>query len=172
MNNDSLITEWSGLFILNLKPCTCGILSFILNPEVEFVWIRRHIPEPYIRWTRTPVVLSPKHRLHEVEIRFLEFDLQLSTQRFMDLLTEFEDHGIELFQMRSRVPDTLHLHKVSENAAASILIQNGLHVAFYLPHSHEYAQLRAPDRTTLERLLTIPQIKELAYAAEPPPNTP
>ena len=95
----------------------------------------------------------------------MEFDLQLSTARFLELLPEFEDHGIVLFQMTRRVPDTLTLDGVAESAVERVLIQNGLHLRFYLPHAVECAQLSSPYREVLEKALQRPEVRELAYGA-------
>jgi hypothetical protein len=92
----------------------------------------------------------------------MEFDLQLPTSRFLQLLLEFEDHGMVLFQMARRVPDTLTLDRVAEEAVNRVLLQNGLHLRFYLPHAMEYAQLASPRRDVLERALQAPRIREIA----------
>ncbi len=93
----------------------------------------------------------------------MEFDVQLPTSRFLDLLPEFEDHGIDLFQMTRRVPDTLTLHGVANATVDRVLIQNGLHLRFHLPHAVECAQLASPHREALERALQRPEVRELAY---------
>jgi hypothetical protein len=95
----------------------------------------------------------------------MEFELQLPTARFLELLPEFEEHGMDLCQMTRRVPDTLTLHGVLDGAADRVLIQNGLHLCFYLPHAVECAQLRSPHREVLERALLRPEVRELAYDA-------
>ena len=146
-----------------LRSCTARILAPILEPAIPWVWIRHHHPKRYIQWWNTQAALSEKGPLHDVEVRMMEFDLQLSTARFLELLPEFEDHGLALFQMTRRVPDTLTLHRVPEEAVDQILIQNGLHLAFYLPHAIECAQLASPHRSVLDRALQKPEVKEIAY---------
>jgi hypothetical protein len=93
----------------------------------------------------------------------MEFDLQLQTARFLELLPEFEEHGMELFQMVRRVPDTLTLYGVADDVVDRILLQNGLHLRFYLPHAVECAELASPDREVLERALERPEVRAIAY---------
>jgi hypothetical protein len=93
----------------------------------------------------------------------MEFDLQLPTARFLELLPEFENHGMVLFQMSRRVPDLLTLDGLNDDVIDRVLIQNGLHLRFYLPHSYEYAQLASPTLEVLERVLQQPEVNALAY---------
>jgi hypothetical protein len=151
------------MFSFMLRSCTSGILAHILDPAVPFIWIRRHTPKRYIQWWSTQTHLSEAGGLHEVEVRSMEFDVQLRTARFLELLPEFEDHGMVLFQMTRRVPDTLTLSGVPDEAVDRVLLQNGLHLRFYLPHAVECAQLASPQREVLERALERPEIGEIAY---------
>ena len=67
----------------------------------------------------------------------------------------------KLFQISRPVPDTLSLDRVPRDAADRLLVQNGLHLAFYLPHAFDIAQFRSPRREVLEQLLKAPQIRDL-----------
>lgn len=165
MNSCIPITEQNGMFSFMLRSCTSGILAHVLDPAVPFVWIRRHSPQRYIQWWSTQTRVSESGTLHDIEVRSMEFDLQLRTSRFLELLPEFDDHGMDLFQMMRRVPDTLTLDGIAENAVARILIQNGLHLHFYLPHAVECAQLASPHREVLERVLQRPEVSKIAYGA-------
>jgi len=162
MPAETLITERDGMFIVALRSCTSQILAEILDPAIPFVWIRRHTPKGYVEWWSTRAPLSERGVLHDVEVRSLEFDLQLSTARFLELLPEFADHGMLLFQMTRRVPDSLTLDGVADSAIERVLIQNGLHLRFYLPHAVEYAQIASPHRAVLEKALQSPTVRELA----------
>jgi hypothetical protein len=164
MNSD-FITARNGMFSLMLRPCTCDILGQILDPNVPFVWIRRHTPKRDIQWWNTKAALSETGQLHELEVRSMEFDLHLRTARVLELLPEFADHGIVLFQMTRRVPDTLTLDRVADDSVDRILLQNGLRLRFYLPHAIECAQLASPRREVLEQALQAPEVRELAYGA-------
>jgi hypothetical protein len=134
------------MFSVMLRGWTCRVLAHILEPSIPFVWIRRHLPHHYVHWYRALLPLSTTGQPHEVEVRSLEFDIQLSTPRLIELLSEFEEHGIDLCQMTRRVPDTLTLHGVSDAMVSHILCQNGLHWRFVLPHAGECAQLSAQTR--------------------------
>lgn len=84
----------------------------------------------------------------------------MSTEKFLALLPEFEEHGIDLFQMSKRVPNTLRFR--TDIAMNPILIQNGLFLTFTLPHANEVAQLSSPSKSYLENLLKVPAIRDLA----------
>lgn len=163
MTSEFPITERNGMFSFMLSSCTSGILTHLLDPAVPFVWIRRHTPKPYIQWWNTQTSLSETGALRNVEVRSMEFDLQFRTARFLELLAEFEAHGMLLFQMTRRVPDTFTLDGIEENALDRVLIQNGLHLRFYLPHAVECAQLASPHREVLELALQKPEVREIAY---------
>lgn len=159
-----MILSSNSLFALTLEPCTSAILAHALDPAVPWIWIRRHTPKRNVGWWRTQLPLADGGALHEVGVRSLEFDLQLPTSRFLELLPEFQDHALALFQMTRPVPDKLTLDRVSDEGVDGILVQNGLHLAFHLPHAFETAQFRAPRRETLAALLDVPQIRALVNA--------
>ena len=146
-----------------LQPCSCGILTHVLDPSVPFVWVQRHVPFPRIQWDQVRLQLSPSGVLHDVEVRSLQFDLLFSTTRFLELLPEFEDFGITLFQMSRRVPDTLTLAGLTGDAVDRILVQNGLYLRFDLPHAREFASISAPRAETLEAVLQIEAVRQIAY---------
>jgi len=163
MNSDLPIREQNGMFSVMLSVCSAGILSHILDPAVPVVWIRDHSPNRYLQWWKTQALFSEKGAFHEAEVRWMRFDLQLPTARFLEYLPEFEDHGMLLFQMTRRVPDTLTLDGLDHKAADRVLIQNGLHLRFNLPHANECAQLASPYREVLERALQRSTVGERAY---------
>lgn len=163
MTSDLAITERNGMFSFMLRSTTSGILAHILDPAVPFVWVRRHAPKRYIQWWSTQTRLSEAGALQDLEVRSMEFDLQFRTARFLELLSEFENHGMVLFQMARRVPDTLTLDGIADDVVNRVLIQNGMHLRFYLPHAVECAQLASPHRGVLERALQRPEVKEIAY---------
>lgn len=145
-----------------LQSCTTAVLAHALDPAIPWVWVVRHAPKRELGWWRAPMPLSASGRAHDVTVRSVEFDLLLPTSRFLELLPEFLDHGITLFQMSRPVPETLSLMRLPDEVIDRVLVQNGLHLGFHLPHAVETAQFRAPQRETLERLLTIPEIAALA----------
>jgi hypothetical protein len=70
---------------------------------------------------------------------------------------------MDLLQMARRVPHTLTLEGMAEQAVNRALIQNGLRLRFSLPHAHECAQLASPQREVLVRIVEKAGIKEIAY---------
>ena len=153
------------MFSFMLRSCPLGILAYVLDPTVPIVWIRRHTPKKSIQWWNTQTRLSEAGVLHDVEVRCMEFDIQLNTTRFLELLPEFRDDGMVLFQMTRRVPETLTLDGMAEDAFYRILIQNGLHLHIYLPYEAECGQLASPHREVLVRILQRPEVKEIAFGA-------
>ena len=121
------------------------------------------MPKRYTQWWGTQAQLSETGALYDVEVRSMQFDLQLGTARFLRLLPEFEGQGILLFQMSRRVPDTFTLDGITEDAVDRIMIQNGLHLRFLLPHEAECAQLASPHREVLEQIVERPAVREIAY---------
>ena len=95
----------------------------------------------------------------------MAFDLQFETKRFVDLLPEFEDHGMVVFQMDRKVSGSLFLDRIPDEAIDRVLIQNGLHLRFYLPHAMEVAVVGSPFREPLEKALHHPEVRRLAYEA-------
>lgn len=164
---DARIVEKTGMFSIYLHPCTSRVLADILDPSVPFVWIPRHLPVTEIQWWNTQLQLSKSGALHEVEVRLLECDLQFRTYDFLNFLKEFEGSGILLYQMTRRVPNTLTLMNTPDESDDRILLQNGLHLHFYLPHAHEVAQLRSPHYEVLELALQKPEIDKLALKSDP-----
>jgi hypothetical protein len=151
------------MFSVLLRSCSCSVLAHVLDPSVPFVWVQRHWPNPRVEWRVARVPLSRDGQPRDVEVRSLEYDLQLPTARFLELLPEFEDKGMNLYQMVRRVPDTLTLYRVADHAIDGVLIQVGLHLRFSLPHAGETAELASPHRDVLERALQSPAVRELAY---------
>ena len=104
--------------------------------------------------------LSEKGPLHDVEVRMMEFDLQLSTARFQELLPEFEDHGLA-FQMTRRVPDTLTLHRVPEEAVDQFSLE--VCIGRFTCHTQLSARSWLLLTVVLDRALQKPEVKEIAY---------
>lgn len=166
MTSELPITERNGMFSFMLRSCTTAILAHVLDPSIPYVWIRGHAPKPNLEWWKTQTCLTESGALHDVEVRSMNFDLQFETARFLKLLPEFNGHGMELCQMSRRVPDTLTLDGMPYDAAWRIIVQNGLHLRFDLPHAVENACLASPCREVLEKILQRPEVREVAYGGE------
>lgn len=146
-----------------LSGCRAGLLKEILDESVPFVWVLDHAPVERCGWWKTSLSLREHGPSFELDVRGVVFDIQLSTKRFLEILPEFQHLGLNLYQMHNKVPNTLTLSGVDDRAVNTILIQNGLHLHFQLPHEDECALLSAPRRETLERALSNPVIRERAY---------
>jgi len=160
---ETLIREHDGVFSVMLASCTCAVLERVLDPAVPIVWIRRHFPQPILQWWRTQIPISPGGGPHELEVRSVELEIQLPTARFLQILPEFAQNGIDLCQMDRRVPDSLTMHDISDRAFYRVLVQNGLRLHFYLPHAVEDAFLSSPDRARLESALRHADIADIAF---------
>jgi hypothetical protein len=86
----------------------------------------------------------------------------MTTERFLTLLPELDEHGMDLSQMNRRVPDTLEFH-IEDPNVNHILIRNGLFLKFTLPHANETALLCSPSKEYLKNLLKIPAIRDLTH---------
>ncbi len=148
------------LHCLTFWGCTPSVLRHALNPGIPFVWMRRHLPQTQISWWNADVPLFLGGRPYNLEVRGLEFDVQMTTERFLTLLPELEEHGMGLFQMNKRVPDALEFH-IEDPNINHILILNGLFLNFTLPHANETALLCSPSKEYLKNLLKIPAIRDL-----------
>src|SRR5688572_11811683 len=111
-----MITARNAFYELMLKPCTTGILAHALDTAVPWIWIRGHMPKRYLQWWCTQLPLSEGGTVHDVSVRSLQFDLQLPTTRFLELLPDFKDHAISLFQLTRSLPDTLTLDRVPDES--------------------------------------------------------
>ena len=150
------------LYCLALRGCRPSVLTYALNPEVPYVWLWRHLPGEQAVWWNARVPLRPGGEAHELQVREMEFDAQMPTRRFLDLLREFGESGLVLFQMHKKVPDGLRLRPEDDNMNR-ILLQNGLFLKFHLPHAGEVALLCSPDKEYLAGLLRLPAVRELAH---------
>jgi len=146
----------SGLYHVTLRPCTAHILATLLPGSASTVWLRGYRPEPTVRWWAAPMRLSPEGTPVPATVRDVEFDLQLSVERFLELLPEFEDNGLDLYVMAQPVPDTLTLRGLADGEAQRVLLANGLVAHFDLPHAHEVAVLSSPSRELLQNWLKGP----------------
>lgn len=146
----------AGLYHVTLRPCTAQILVTLLRGSASTVWLRGYRPEPTVRWWAAPMRLSSAGTPVSATVRDVEFDLQLSVERFLELLPEFEDKGVDLYVMTQPVPDTLTLRGLPDGEAQRVLLANGLVAHFDLPHAHEVAVLSSPSRELLQDWLKGP----------------
>jgi hypothetical protein len=144
-----------------LRPCKAEILRHLLDPEVPFVWVVGHFPNPYAEWWRCNLPLSKSSEASALEVRGLRFDLLLPTNEFLTRLSDFD--GLTLYQMKRKVPNTLLTERLDERNRVRVLVQNGLFASFYLPHAMECASFTTVERAAIEKVLANEEIRTLAY---------
>jgi hypothetical protein len=153
------ITEFQPhVFSLTLEPCSTMVLPYILDEGIPYVWIANHAPNRFLEWWTAMLPLSKGGENQLLEVRSLSFDLQMPTTHFLKLLPEFKDVGIYLLQLERRLPGTLQPQYLKKESEYKVLMQNGFHLSFYLPHAGEYAQVVSPHRTLLEGVRDNPII--------------
>lgn len=150
-----------GQFSIMLRPCTADVLRHLLDPELPYVWIVGHYPNPVLEWWTCPILLGESREISDLEIRSLRYELLLPTSEFLARVAEFD--GLSLYQMRRRVPNTLTIEGLSERSRTRVLIQNGLAASFYLPHAMECASFTTVERDAMERVLANDVVRQLAY---------
>lgn len=155
--------RWTNddLFSIRLRPCTAGILRHLLDPMIPFVWIVGYQPNPRSEWWHCRLPMSRSGRPAPVEVRGLRCDLLMPTSRFFERLDDFD--GLDLFQMRRSVPDTLVLEALEDHDRVRILVQNGLYASFSLPRPMECATFATVERSAMERALANETVRSLAY---------
>ncbi|MEO6046528.1 MAG: hypothetical protein ABIQ57_03545 [Candidatus Kapaibacterium sp.] len=121
---------------------TVGGLAGFLRPDVPWVWILNHMPEPVMRWWRTSLPVNVHGDLLDADYRMIACDIMLETGRFLEALPAFEVHGIVLIQSFQRMPGTFSLERIPENQQDQMLRQNGAFLRVYLPHAVETARVQ------------------------------
>lgn len=152
----------AGVYVLNLGTCDCSILKHLLNPNVPYIWVRNHMPNPTVKWWITHLPISTSDTVMQMKVRNLRYDLQMETQQFLDNLKEFVPFGIEIYQFDRPVPDTLTLNQIPEDKRTKVLLNNGGQSAFFLPHANEQAQYWTANRHLMAFALSQPEVVRLA----------
>lgn len=148
----------SGIFRLFLEPCSALVLQYVLSEDVPYVWVENHLPNERFEWWNVQLPLRKGGSYHTLEVRLLNLDLQFTTQNFLQLLPEFQEAGMMLFQMTKPWPASLTPRYLPAEARYKILVQNGLYLEFDLHHAGEYARIVSPHREVLERIQRHPVI--------------
>ena len=142
-----------GMYNMLLPPCSTEVLHVVLDPSKPYVWVVAHAPGSYLHWWNAAVPLSETTSNRTVLVRDVRFDILMPTDEFLRCEPEFRHGGITLVQLDRRVPDTLEFDRLPEGRRYQILLDNGLHLVFELPHAGEYASIVSPSWSTLQRLI-------------------
>ena len=121
---------------------TVASLLPYLRVDVPFVWIIGHMPNTAIEWWQTDIPLNTNGSRLEADVRLLSYDLQVPTAKFLENAAAFEKCGLTLVQSYRRMPGTLQLHRLSDEAAPTVLKRNGAFLYIELPHPAETARVR------------------------------
>lgn len=148
--NASIQQSESGFFCVALKPCTVRVVETFLTGTKGTVWLRGHRPNRIVEWWPAAVPLTTSTLLTKCTVRDLTFDIQMSTDEFLQNLGYFEGSAADLYLFDRPVPNTLTLDNVPQDSRARVLRENGLIGHFDLPHAHEVAVLSALRREILE----------------------
>ena len=140
----------SGMFRLVIDVGSNRMLPAILRPDIEWVWIVRHFPNPRFEWWDTNLPLSTAGSTFCVRVRNLSFDLVFRTEEFLRNYREFIPHGIDLYQSVKPMPDSLYLDCISDAARDQVLKQNGVFLQFSLPHENETCAVKCWNRGPFE----------------------
>jgi hypothetical protein len=137
---------------LFVHDATIGSLLRFLDPQVPWVWIAGHMPNPTLEWWESPIVLNTSGAECKAQIRALTYDMQLPTAEFIAHAEAFEANGIDLVQCRGPIPNTLELSRVTEAQRSEVLRLNGAFLYIHLPHAVETALVRCFQPGYLERI--------------------
>ena len=155
----SEISEFEpGMFSVMLEPCSALVLPRVLLPEVPFVYVESHWPNPRYEWWDATVPLKRGGRAVNLKVRRLEFDISLTTAQFLSLVEEFADAGLTVLQLDRALPNGLVPNQLKPAERYRVLVANGLQLEFSLPHAIEYAQTVSSHRHVLERILRDPVV--------------
>ena len=144
--DDMEILEGDDLEILYVHGASVSTLTGFLNPQIPWVWVLGHTPNQYIEWWRAILPVNKYRATINAEFRSVGYDLMLPTAQFLELATEFEDHGLVLIQSRQRMPDTLDISRIPEKQQAKVLRNNGAFLRMHLPHAVETAQVQCFEK--------------------------
>jgi len=150
-----------GIYYTLLTPCSCAVLPFVLAAAESHVWVVGHRPDLQLRWVELPVPMRTTAELELLRVRDLSFDFQLPTAAFVRRVVPrlSSATGVTLVQLERPVPDTLTYERISQSTAGyEILRENSWILTFNLRHGGDYAEVTAPERRTLQRILDNPTI--------------
>jgi hypothetical protein len=148
------IIEKDYMESLYIHNATVSDLARYLNPNVPWVWILGHLPNRIVEWWDTSIPINKQGASVKAKARSIIYDLMLETKEFLELVPEFEDHGLVLIQSHQRMPDTFDLSRIPENQQTKVLRDNGAFLRMYLPHAIETAQIQCFEKGYLKTICT------------------
>jgi len=152
--NKMEIIDKDGLDILYIHGATVSDLARYLNPNIPWVWILGHLPNPIVEWWNTSIPINKHGASVQAKVRSVIYDLMFETKQFLEMVPELNEHGLVLIQSHQRMPDTLDLSRIPDNQQAKVLRRNGAFLRMYLPHSVETAQIQCFEKGYLKAIIT------------------
>jgi hypothetical protein len=132
-----------------------------LDISVPYVCLQSHLPNERVEWWSCPIPLRKEGAPRSVEVRNVVFDLQLTTEGFLEVLEDFEECGVDLYQFHNPMPATFNIDKLFERRSVEVLTRNGFQSRFYLPHPQEVAVYWSLDRSHLEELTVDVEVRDI-----------
>lgn len=159
-----------GVFWTLLVPCSVATLADVVSADTHILLVE-HSPDNRLLWASLQVPLAPSQEPQESRVRSVTYDLQAPGAAFCSrVLPQISrGSGILALELLHVVPDSLRYREIMALPQRyQILRGNGWRLTFTLPHGGEYAEVTAPERSTLEELLAKPNIAAGKLAGELP----
>ncbi len=128
-----------GVDKVYLERALVSDISKFMSTEVSWTWILGHRPYRFVGWNEMSLPVSGSGTPIRGDFRHVTYDLMTPTSRFIEIVAEFDEHGIVLIQSAKRMPENLELHRMSDKTQREVLVRNGAFLRAYLPHSDENA---------------------------------
>lgn len=141
-----------------------SVLKGLLDPKVPFAWVQTHYASPAAGWWNTEIPLEKGGQPRFVQVRNLQYDIQMGLQDFFRYLDELlQDSGILMYHTTKPVHDTLRLDDINEEPRRiPILIQNGVVASVYMPTLFDMAHFWSVDREAISRALLDEEVRKHA----------
>lgn len=143
----------NGVETLVVDAAKVSTLLPFVNPEIPWVWIFGHGPSQVWDWWESSLPVNKCGKSIAAEFRRVRYDMQLPTQRFLEVAAEFEELGLDLVQSSKKMPNSLDLSRIPQEQQSKVLRSNGAFLRIYLPHAVETAHVQCYEKGYLSRVL-------------------
>lgn len=144
--------DGDGVETLFVHEATVSTLTPFLNPEIAWIWVLGHMPNPVFEWWQATLPIDKSGKTIAAEFRMVGYDLLLPTWQFIENAADFEDHGLVLIQSRQRMPKTMDLSRIPDGQQSKVLRSNGAFLRIYLPHAVETAEVQCFEKGYLAKV--------------------
>lgn len=145
----------AGLASATVGPATLPELALALDPDVPHVMLSDHGPFSGTAWTEALVPLTDEQALRPMRLRVthLRYDLLLDVHEFLRVVDQVGERGAVVRQFARLPRPDLDYDDSRPDVRAARYRAFGLHLAIYLPHPHEVANLVALSDAILDASL-------------------